>query len=72
MQRLSKTSLAEAQEVSFDLHRRTAKLELIRDKALELRLRIGAASDPRDMTPDLEWLKAEVALFKLACKGARV
>jgi hypothetical protein len=71
MQRLDKASLVDAQQVSFDIDTRTTNLELIADKAVELRLMIEAALNPLDMNPDIDWLKAEVERFKLACRGAR-
>jgi hypothetical protein len=71
MQRLDKALLVDAQQVSFDIDTRATNLELIADKAAELRLMIEAALDPLDMSPDIDWLKAEVERFKLACKGVR-
>jgi hypothetical protein len=71
MKRLDKASLVDAQEISFDFEERTKRLELIADKAVELRLMIEAALNPLDMNPDIDWLKAEVECFKLACRGAR-
>jgi hypothetical protein len=70
MQRLDKASLADAQEISFDFEGKTKRLELIREWRDELRLMIEAAFNPLDMSPDIDWLKAEVERFKLACKGA--
>jgi hypothetical protein len=63
--------LARAQAIKFDVEQRIRDLDLIADKKLELRLMIDAALNPFDMTPDLDWLKAEVELFKLSCRGAR-
>jgi hypothetical protein len=71
LQHVRNTDLAHRQAFSFDLKDRTQKLELIADKAAELRLMIQAALNPFDTTPDLEWLKAEVELFKLAARGVR-
>jgi hypothetical protein len=71
VQRLDEASLADAQALNFNLEDRTQKLELIADKAVELRLAIEAALNPLDITPDLDWLKGEVELFKMCCKGAR-
>jgi hypothetical protein len=63
--------LARAQAIKFDVEQRIHDLDLVADKKLELRLMIEAALNPFDMTPDIEWLRDEVALFMLACKGVR-
>jgi len=71
MQHVRNNSVARAEAQNFNLKEQTERLELIADKAVELLLMIEAALNPLDMNPDIDWLKAEVERFKLACRGAR-
>ena len=70
MQELDKASLADAQP--FSLENRAKALELIADWRDELRLKLRrACNDVWGPPPDLDELRAEVELFKLACRGVR-
>jgi hypothetical protein len=71
MQRVDSKTLARAQAQSFNLQERTERLELIAEWAAELRRVLEAALNPLDTAPDIDWLKEEVARFKLACRGVR-
>jgi hypothetical protein len=67
---LSKT-LNRAQ--NFNIDERTKRLEAIIAWRDELRQRLAdALNDAWGPPPDLDELKAEVELFKMCCKGARI
>jgi hypothetical protein len=70
LQGVSTTALLGAQAVSFDIEDRTEKLNLIADWRDELsQLIVDAQEDPDEL--NIDWLRAEVDRFSLACKGVR-